>query len=122
MPRKSAILLGIASWLPLASLAIFYVWWTGPAGTEATFETLPAAVIALALAMLLGLILVLFYLLRIVRDPAMHAMTKLVWVIALSAVGVFALPVYWYLHVWEGAGRTSRPRAEPPSLVNSNQV
>ena len=104
MTHMRKILLGIASWLPLASLTLFYVWWTRAADSEAMFEASPAPVIGFAVAMLLGLVLVLFFVLRVVREPAMHGTRKLAWVIALSVAGVLALPAYWYLHVWQSPG------------------
>ena len=50
--------------------------------------------------MLFGLVLVLFFTLRVVRDRAKRGTSKIAYVVARCAAGVLALPAYRYLHLW----------------------
>jgi hypothetical protein len=45
-------------------------------------------------------ILTLVYVIHIARNPALTNEMKAVWVTAVGVGNVFAMPVYWYFHIW----------------------
>jgi hypothetical protein len=65
------------------------------------------------LTILLMLVLMPLYIILAVKDERHDQTTRIIWVVLLATMGMFANPVYWYLYIW----RQVRPLAEPP--VNS---
>ena len=100
MNRRGKIILGIVAFAPLLSLIVFRAWLQYWQSTGAFIDTLPATIIALAIAMLLGMGLVVLFVVQVLRDPTMTTGKRLLWVLGLCAAGVLTLPVFWYLHVW----------------------
>lgn len=42
-----------------------------------------------------------FYIVLAVKNEQMDSNMRLVWIILLCMIGLFANPAYWYLHVWK---------------------
>ena len=61
---------------------------------------------ALLITMLLMMGLMPLYIILVVKSDRLDQTMRIVWVVLICMLGIFAMPVYWYLHVW---------RNEPPS-------
>ena len=44
--------------------------------------------------------LTVFYVVHVVKNPALKNDMKAVWAAAVAMGGVFAMPIYWYLFIW----------------------
>ncbi|HEX7723544.1 MAG TPA: hypothetical protein VF397_15395 [Pyrinomonadaceae bacterium] len=63
------------------------------------------------LTILLMFVLMPLYIILAVKDERHDQTTRIIWVVLLATMGMFANPVYWYLYIW----RKVSPLAEPPS-------
>lgn len=63
------------------------------------------------LTILLTFLLMPLYIILAVKDERHDQTTRIIWVVLLATMGMFANPVYWYLYIW----RKGRPLAEPPA-------
>ena len=63
------------------------------------------------LTILLMFVLMPLYIILAVKDERHDQTTRIIWVVLLATMGMFANPVYWYLYIW----RKGRPLAEPPA-------
>jgi hypothetical protein len=52
------------------------------------------------ITILLMLALLPLYVVLAVRNESPDQNTKIIWVVLICTMGMFAMPVYWYLHVW----------------------
>ena len=50
--------------------------------------------------------LTVFYIVHVVKNPVLKNEMKAIWVVAVLMGSVFAMPVYWYLHVWRDKKKT----------------
>ena len=46
----------------------------------------------------------LVYIAHILKNPALSERGKVAWSLANTVLGPFAMPLYWYLHVWRRRG------------------
>ena len=51
------------------------------------------------LTILLSMGLMAFYIVRVFKTPLEEAM-KIMWTVLICTVGIFAMPVFWYLYIW----------------------
>ena len=63
------------------------------------------------LTILLMFVLMPLYIILAVKDERHDQTTRIIWVVLLATMGMFANPVYWYLYIW----RKVSPLAAPPS-------
>ena len=64
-----------------------------------------AVMFVLTLATLVVLALTtLVYIAHILKNPALSERGKVAWSLANTVLGPFAMPLYWYLHVWRRRG------------------
>lgn len=63
------------------------------------------------LTILLMIVLMPLYIILAVKDERHDQTTRIIWVVLLATMGMFANPVYWYLYIW----RKVSPGAAPPS-------
>jgi hypothetical protein len=61
------------------------------------------------LTILLMFLLMPLYIILAVKNERLDQTMRIVWVVLTCTIGMFANPVYWYLHVW----RTAPPVAPP---------
>lgn len=100
-------LLAVSLW-PVFYLGVFVLWilntflgwgdWTPPGGLVFAGH---------CTTMLVTLALSGWYIYAVVKHPSLDQTMRLVWILVLFQFNVFAMPVYWYLHVWRAPG-------EPP--------
>jgi peptidoglycan/LPS O-acetylase OafA/YrhL len=90
-------LLGVITILPLLHVTLFvggmYSFLLEP-GQFSVLFLIHSAVIVLML------ILLTYYLVQVVRHTELAPLEKLLWVCALIAGNILAMPVYWYRHVY----------------------
>lgn len=70
---------------------------------------LPIGIVALFAAHMLTILLMIglmpLYVILAVKSDRLDQTTRIIWVILLCMMGMFAMPVYWYLYIWrEPAG------------------
>jgi hypothetical protein len=51
------------------------------------------------------------YIILAVKSDRLDQNTRIVWVVLLCMMGMFAMPIYWYLYIW------SKPRVSPSGGV-----
>ena len=49
---------------------------------------------------LLMLVLMPFYIVLVVKSTRLDETMRIIWVVLICMLGMFAMPAYWYLHVW----------------------
>ena len=85
----------------------------------------PVALLAIFPLHLLTMLLVLgllgFYMVYLFRTDRLAEDRKLLWVVVLFMLNVFAMPVFWYLYIWpeeppEDAAQ-GQPEVPPPSAA-----
>jgi hypothetical protein len=55
------------------------------------------------LTILLMLGLMPFYIILVVKNGQLDDTMRIVWVVLICMLGMFAMPVYWYLNIWRDA-------------------
>ena len=68
-------------------------------------------IIAHFITILLMLGLMPFYIVLVVKSERLDQTMRIVWVVLICMLGMFAMPAYWYLYVW---------RNGPPSAIVAN--
>lgn len=63
------------------------------------------------LTILLMLALMPFYIILAVKNGRVDHTTRIVWIVLMSTVTMFAAPVYWYLYIWR------KPPPVAPALM-----
>lgn len=101
MNRKGKLVLGIAAFAPVISLIAFQTWLRYGQDAGGSIDTLPATIVALIVAMLLGMGLVVLFVVQVLRDDSMSTWAQALWVIGLCGAGILTLPLYWYRRVWK---------------------
>ncbi|HTS83254.1 MAG TPA: hypothetical protein VMH40_21840 [Myxococcaceae bacterium] len=110
MSKGVKLLLGVATLWPLLYLGLFVGWWLsmmlrmssghpwvpmqGPLGGMGLVFGLHC----LTMAWVAGLLVV--YIVDVFRNPRVRNEQKALWAVVLFLGNVFAMPVYWSLHVW----------------------
>lgn len=107
MNRRGRIVLGVVAFAPLVSLLIFWAIHRYWHSTGIDLDPLPAILIVLAIAMLLGLGLVVLFVLQVLRDTSMNIGRQALWVRGLCFAGVLTLPLFWYRYVWRASERAA---------------
>jgi hypothetical protein len=59
---------------------------------------------------LLYLGLGIFYLVHVIRNPAMDTEKRVLWIVVLIAFNGISMPVYWYVHLWK---EQPKPKSDP---------
>ena len=54
--------------------------------------------------------LMAFNIVRVFKTPLEEAM-KIMWTVLICTVGIFAMPVFWYLYIWR------EPAVVPPAIA-----
>jgi len=68
------------------------------------------------LTMLVGILLMVIYIIMALRNEHLVGNAKLLWVLILFMGNMFAMPMYWYLYIWND------PLTGPASGVFKNSV
>jgi hypothetical protein len=68
---------------------------------------------------LLSIALLPLYIILAVKSSALDQTMRIVWIILICMMGMFAMPVYWYLYIWRGAPPTT---AVPTSSNTREQL
>ena len=100
MSRALAVLVGIASVLPLVYL-VYFIWHV--TSLDHTGLTRFEALLSLHLATIALIVLVLMgaYLFMLYRSAAVPQHRRTLWAVVLFLANVFAFPVFWYLFLWK---------------------
>lgn len=76
----------------------------------------PIAIVALFGAHLLTILLMLglmpLYVILAVKSSRLDETMRIIWVVLICMLGFFAMPVYWYLHIWR----------EPPVSLSPSDI
>jgi ATP-dependent Zn protease len=80
-------------------------------GQPAVSPFFPIGIVVLfcahAFTILLSIALMPLYIILAVKSSALDQTMRIVWVILICMLGMFAMPVYWYLYIWRGAPPTT---------------
>ena len=81
----------------------------------------PAGIMLLFGAHFLTIILMMglmpLYVILAVKDERHDQTMRIIWVVLMCMVGMFAMPIYWFLYVWRERGPGSGAVAAPPSFA-----
>lgn len=111
MKQSTKIWLGIGTFWPVVYVFLFIgfvaVFAVAVSGSNASADLVgwlgPGMVVLFLVHMLtiLGtLALTVFYIVRVIKAEQLDQSAKIMWVILLFFVGMFVMPVYWYLYIW----------------------
>ena len=115
MGKPTKIALGIATAAPLPAMLLAIVlslvaplFLIGQSGAPPRDEPADWVFVALfgsialqLLVLLLTLALVAFYMVHIFRTDRVEHDKKALWAVVIFLGNMFAMPVYWYLYVWQ---------------------
>ena len=117
MKRSTRVLLGVASFWPPVYLFGFIVGWglllfsilkSVSMGRQPGFTAIPPSSSAVLFSLILtmhlltifgSLALAVFYIVDMYRYDRVTQQMKIFWAVLLALMAVFALPVYWYMHI-----------------------
>jgi len=81
----------------------------------------PAGIMLLFGAHFLTIILMMglmpLYVILAVKDERHDQTMRIIWVVLMCMVGMFAMPIYWFLYVWRERGPGSGAVGAPPSFA-----
>lgn len=117
MKRSTKIWLGIATIWPIVYLILFFVvifsvvivaglnpGSHAPTGSPSTSIFFPVgfmAVFVLHMLTVMGtLALTVFFIIRVFKTEQLDQNMKIMWMLLLFFMGMFAQPVFWYLYIW----------------------
>jgi hypothetical protein len=120
--RVSTVTLGVlTAWSPVvvvASVAWFFashIWSLSQRASDLPegqlLGLMAQLVIMIALHVVTFILLsftTLYYAAHVIRNPELKERQKVVWSIVNVTVGVFVMPVYWYLYLWRARGVAER--------------
>lgn len=113
LSNSQKIFLGILSIWPIIYIPFFMVFVIAMSFT--TNSGIPFFVI-IPLHILTGLVnlgLTIFYIVHAIRTFDPKNDMRIIWVVIILLIGIFANPVYWYLHIWRD--RKKEDSASTPS-------
>jgi len=103
LSKPVAVLVFLATLVPLGYLAFFLtvivsdVFSESPGGPPVAFKILFALHL---LCMFWMWALMAFYIVYLFKSPAVPKDQRVLWLVLLLFVNMFAMPVFWYLYVW----------------------
>jgi len=81
----------------------------------------PAGIMLLFGAHFLTIILMMglmpLYVILAVKDERHDQTMRIIWVVLICMMGMFAMPIYWFLYVWRERGLGSGAVGAPPSFA-----
>ena len=108
MQKSTKVLLGIATFWPIAYMVLFFVfifsafWLLGGGGGDSGIQPAFALIFGLhLLTMLLIMALTVFYIVDIFKNNRVEKDKKALWAIVIFMGNAIAMPIYWYLYFWK---------------------
>ena len=130
MTKPTKILLGLATLWPFFYMVLFFVFvfssvlFLSSPGSEAGEPVAFVTLFVLHLiTMFVTLALTVFYIVNVFRNERVDKDKKVLWAVVLFMGNMIAMPVYWYLYIWnEPALSVSEPASlgsgDPNAWVN----
>jgi hypothetical protein len=122
LSKRSVVLVGLLTLLPLAYMVFFFVWIfvsffadfaTSSHGKSPVPDAFAYILVLHLGAMLLTVGLTIFYIVHLFKSTVVPNDQKALWAVVLFLGNMIAMPIYWYLQMW----REVSPRAlESPSV------
>jgi hypothetical protein len=106
MSTTKRILLGMATLWPMLYIFVFMAFVMGmmfiaPDSTSSGPPVAFMVIFPLHMLTILGIFaLIAAYLVMAIKNKGLEDNMRIIWVILFVTFGVFAMPVYWWLHVW----------------------
>jgi hypothetical protein len=116
MSRARARWMGLLAILPLVSMALMFVAFfaifaSGMVRQGAPPNEPPLAIFAMfplqCVVMIAWITGIVLYVMDVFRNPHVPENLRPVWVLLFFFMGMFTVPVYWFLYVWQPLRRTS---------------
>lgn len=127
MKQLTRLLLGLATLWPFAYLILFFVviFATEFFMPGSRQQPGPPPLIALILplhffTMLVVLALLVFYIVNVFKNDRVEKEKKALWAIVLFMGSMIAMPIYWYLYIWNSAPVLSN--SSPEQLVSADSA
>jgi hypothetical protein len=125
MKKSTKIWLGIATIWPIVYIFLFiavifsvFIIAALNSGPQAPVENSPASILfpigfmgffVLHMLTIMGtLALTVFYIIRVFKTEQLDQNMKIMWMLLLFFMGMFAQPVFWYLYIWRDAPELSK--------------
>jgi hypothetical protein len=108
LSKRKKIWLGVASFTPVILSGMMFCWMFVYAFLLSPQEALSPDWIRSVILILIGLIvslaqvvLIIYFATRLIRNnPSLNDSEKTIWTIVVALMGMVAIPIYWYHHVW----------------------
>ena len=109
MSTPKRILLGLVTIWPLAYIFLFMAFVVGMmffaetgGGSNAGPPVAVMLIFPLPMLTILGIFaLIAAYLVMAIKNKGLEDNMRIIWVILFVTFGIFAMPAYWWLHVWK---------------------
>lgn len=111
--KIGAALLLVPTAYPLLYLLAFFVTFWGDRAADGSLPIFGSVAVMQRFhlaAMLVGFVVVIFYVVHAYKRAEFSSEKRLLWVVLLILGGLFSSPVYWYLFIWRHAGKSSGTR------------
>lgn len=113
MGKLSKIVFGMATLIPLIYVLCFFLLLFfhltnivgGIPERNILVENFDVLFVAHLAAMVWILALTILYIVHIAKHPSVKSEMRVVWIVAVLMANVFAMPIYWYLHIWRDRTR-----------------
>ena len=63
--------------------------------------------------------LMAFYIVQVFRTDRLDQSMKIMWTVLICMLGMFAMPVFWYLYIWREPALATGTPAQLPSAIYS---
>lgn len=78
---------------------------------------------AVHMGTILGTIaLTVFYIIRVFKTERLDQNMKIMWMLLLFFMGMFAQPIFWYLYIWRDTPELNSPGNQPHVLASGSQA
>lgn len=138
MKKSGKVWLGIATIWPIVYMFLFMVGifsvmiFAGlqgnppnpgpPAPGSLLFPLGFMALFAVHMVTILGtLALTVFYIIRVFKTERLDQNMKIMWMLLLFFVGMFAQPVFWYLYIWRDPPQLTAQETQPRAVTAGPQ-
>ena len=112
MSRSSKAMIGVLSFLPIVSLAVFlamffrmfstfFQWDRYEPAPQEVFSFM-APIFALSIIMsLVSIALLVIFIIHLVENKTIDSTERIVWILVFIFAGIVGFPIYWYMRIWK---------------------
>jgi len=111
MKKCSKIILGIATFWQSFYLICFFIYFScsiihglTKLGPSWLFDSILSLFIVVGLnlvSIFMGIILLIIYIVHLLKNDKIKNEKRLMYLVFIIILGIFAMPIYWYFYIWK---------------------